>query len=120
MRVPIVPIATIKLRLSSISIEGASSNMARKKNPRPFQTWDDLYPIHQSFLPLLRRTNLRMSITRFQNRWILFGTKMPLECLKIIEESPKFVKTELKAVVAKTRDQASAPAPAPALSKQLS
>ncbi|GJR45953.1 hypothetical protein Tco_1314056 [Tanacetum coccineum] len=42
MRVPNVPIATIKLMLFPFSIEGAARIWLEKEPPRSIQTWDDL------------------------------------------------------------------------------
>ncbi|GJW53710.1 reverse transcriptase domain-containing protein [Tanacetum coccineum] len=168
MRVPNVPIATIKLMLFPFSIEGAARIWLEKEPPRSIQTWDDLVSkfINQ-FFPPSKTTNLRNEITRFQQRfdesfyeaWDRFNdllrasggkpfwTKMPRECLKIIESKSKVRQTRAKAVVAKVstnsstqavssdvaelkdivrallldkKNQASAPAPAPAKAVELS
>ncbi|GKE70949.1 hypothetical protein Tco_1529021 [Tanacetum coccineum] len=42
MRVPNVPITTIKLMLFPFSIEGAARIWLEKEPPRSIQTWDDL------------------------------------------------------------------------------
>ncbi|GJV16216.1 reverse transcriptase domain-containing protein [Tanacetum coccineum] len=91
MRVPNVPITTIKLMLFPFSIEGAARIWLEKEPPRSIQTWDDLVSkfINQ-FFPPSKTTNLRNEITRFQQRFIellLRGsgnilTKLPRECLK--------------------------------------
>ncbi|GJR13363.1 reverse transcriptase domain-containing protein [Tanacetum coccineum] len=168
MRVPNVPIATIKLMLFPFSIEGAARIWLEKEPPRSIQTWDDLVSkfINQ-FFPPSKTTNLRNEITRFQQRfdesfyeaWDRFNdllrasggkpfwTKMPRECLKIIESKSKVRQTRAKAVVAKVstnsstqavssdvaelkdivrallldkKNQASAPAPAPVKAVELS
>ncbi|GJY33463.1 reverse transcriptase domain-containing protein [Tanacetum coccineum] len=70
MRVPNVPIATIKLMLFPFSIEGAARIWLEKEPPRSIQTWDDLVSkfINQ-FFPPSKTTNLRNEITRFQQRF---------------------------------------------------
>ncbi|GJT77576.1 reverse transcriptase domain-containing protein [Tanacetum coccineum] len=70
MRVPNVPIATIKLMLFPVSIEGAARIWLEKEPPRSIQTWDDLVSkfINQ-FFPPSKTTNLRNEITRFQQRF---------------------------------------------------
>ncbi|GJU79779.1 reverse transcriptase domain-containing protein [Tanacetum coccineum] len=70
MRVPNVPITTIKLMLFPFSIEGAARIWLEKEPPRSIQTWDDLVSkfINQ-FFPPSKTTNLRNEITRFQQRF---------------------------------------------------
>ncbi|GJT97942.1 reverse transcriptase domain-containing protein [Tanacetum coccineum] len=60
MRVPNVPITTIKLMLFPFSIEGAARIWLEKEPPRSIQTWDDLVSkfINQ-FFPPSKTTNLR-------------------------------------------------------------
>ncbi|GJZ06403.1 reverse transcriptase domain-containing protein [Tanacetum coccineum] len=126
MRVPNVPIATIKLMLFPFSIEGAARIWLEKEPPRSIQTWDDLVSkfINQ-FFPPSKTTNLRNEITRFQQRfdesfyeaWDRFNDllracgnfldKMPRECLKIIESKSKVRQTRAKAVVAKVSTNSS-------------
>ncbi|GJX66339.1 reverse transcriptase domain-containing protein [Tanacetum coccineum] len=142
MRVPNVPIATIKLMLFPFSIEGAARIWLEKEPPRSIQTWDDLVSkfINQ-FFPPSKTTNLRNEITRFQQRfdesfneaWIsielpsmeTFLDKIPRECLKIIESKSKVsshtrAKRQLlqedivRALLLDKKNLASAPAPDPA------
>ncbi|GJW41778.1 reverse transcriptase domain-containing protein [Tanacetum coccineum] len=69
MRVPNVPITTIKLMLFPFSIEGAARIWLEKEPPRSIQTWDDLVSkFIKQFIPLLRH-DLRNEITRFQQRF---------------------------------------------------
>ncbi|GJQ98625.1 reverse transcriptase domain-containing protein [Tanacetum coccineum] len=133
MRVPNVPIATIKLMLFPFSIEGAARIWLEKEPPRSIQTWDDLVSkfINQ-FFPPSKTTNLRNEITRFQQRfdesfyeaWDRFNDllrasggnfldKMPRECLKIIESKSKVRQTRAKAVVAKVSANSSTQAVSP-------
>ncbi|GJR52747.1 reverse transcriptase domain-containing protein [Tanacetum coccineum] len=76
MRVPNVPIATIKLCFCHYTIEGAARIWLEKEPPRSIQTWDDLVSkfINQ-FFPPSKTTNLRNEITRFQQR---FSTRSEL------------------------------------------
>ncbi|GJU67361.1 reverse transcriptase domain-containing protein [Tanacetum coccineum] len=96
MRVPNVPIATIKLMLFPISIEGAvpEPNRLRKEPLRSIQTWDDLVE--------------------------LFGQKAR-ECFKNhSRESSNFKvrQTRARQLLPDIEEQASAPDPAPAPVKQ--
>nr|GFB17977.1 reverse transcriptase domain-containing protein [Tanacetum cinerariifolium] len=70
MRVPNVPSSLIKLMLFPFSLEGAARIWLEKEPPRSIQTWDNLVSkfINQ-FFPLLKTTNLRNKITRFQQRF---------------------------------------------------
>ncbi|GJZ31297.1 reverse transcriptase domain-containing protein [Tanacetum coccineum] len=154
MRVPNVPIATIKLMLFPFSIEGAARIWLEKEPPRSIQTWDDLVSkfINQ-FFPPSKTTNLRNEITRFQqrfielrSRWKLFGQNASRMFKNPSESKSKVRQTRAKAVVAKVstnsstqavssdvaelkdivrallldkKNQASAPAPAPATVKAV-
>nr|GEY73674.1 reverse transcriptase domain-containing protein [Tanacetum cinerariifolium] len=64
-----VPSSSIKLMLFPFSLEGAARIWLEKELPRSILTWDDLLSkfINQ-FFPLLKTTNLRNEITRFQQR----------------------------------------------------
>nr|GEX72505.1 reverse transcriptase domain-containing protein [Tanacetum cinerariifolium] len=70
MRVPNVPSSSIKLMLFPFSLEGAARIWLEKEPLRSIQTRDDLVSkfINQ-FFPLLKTTNLRNEITRFQQRF---------------------------------------------------
>nr|GEZ22568.1 reverse transcriptase domain-containing protein [Tanacetum cinerariifolium] len=70
MRVPNVPSSSIKLMLFPFSLEGAAQIWLEKEPPQSIQTWDDLVSkfINQ-FFSLLKTTNLRNEITRFQQRF---------------------------------------------------
>nr|GFA17871.1 reverse transcriptase domain-containing protein [Tanacetum cinerariifolium] len=70
MRVPNVPISSIKLMLFPFSLEGAARIWLEKETPQSIQTWDDLVSkfINQLFPPS-KMTNLRNEITRFQQRF---------------------------------------------------
>ncbi|GJT99153.1 hypothetical protein Tco_1094671 [Tanacetum coccineum] len=57
MRVPNVPIATIKLMLFPFSIEGAARIWLEKEPPRSIQTWDDLARFDESFYEAWDRFN---------------------------------------------------------------
>nr|GEX62267.1 reverse transcriptase domain-containing protein [Tanacetum cinerariifolium] len=64
-----VPSSLIKLMLFPFSLEGAARIWLKKELPRSILTWDDLLlKFINQFFPLLKMTNLRNEITRFQQR----------------------------------------------------
>nr|GFC29143.1 reverse transcriptase domain-containing protein [Tanacetum cinerariifolium] len=70
MRVPNVPISSIKLMLFPFSLEGAARIWLEKEPPRSILTRDDLVSkFIKQFFPPLKTTNLRNEITRFQQRF---------------------------------------------------
>ncbi|GJQ93799.1 hypothetical protein Tco_0004938, partial [Tanacetum coccineum] len=93
MRVPNVPIATIKLMLFPFSIEGAA------------RIWPSIY------------SNLGRSYSLNSAAGGNFLDKMPRECLKIIESKSKDI---VRALLLDKKNQASAPAPAPVKAVELS
>ncbi|GJY40959.1 reverse transcriptase domain-containing protein [Tanacetum coccineum] len=140
MRVPNVPIATIKLMLFPFSIEGAARIWLEKEPPRSIQTWDDLVSkfINQ-FFPPSKTTNLRNEITRFQQRfdesfyeaWDRFNDllracgyfleQIASRMFNYLESSPQgSFKHELKAVVARQEEPSLCSAPAPVKAVELS
>ncbi|GJW92435.1 hypothetical protein Tco_0169988 [Tanacetum coccineum] len=68
MRVPNVPIATIKLMLFHSLFEGAARIWLKRNPSIPFQLGIDLILIINQFFPPSKTTNLRMRSTRFQQR----------------------------------------------------
>nr|GEW20681.1 reverse transcriptase domain-containing protein [Tanacetum cinerariifolium] len=95
MRVPNVPISSIKLMLFPFSLEGAARIWLEKEAPRSILTWDDLVTKFDS-----------LNSTAGGN----FLDKMPRECLKIIESKSKVRESRAKAVVAKVSTSSSTPA----------
>nr|GEX58690.1 reverse transcriptase domain-containing protein [Tanacetum cinerariifolium] len=70
MRVPNVPISSIKLMLFPFSLKGAARIWLEKEPPRSILTRDDLVSkFIKQFFPPLKTTNLRNEITRFQQRF---------------------------------------------------
>ncbi|GJR69747.1 reverse transcriptase domain-containing protein [Tanacetum coccineum] len=125
MRVPNVPITTIKLMLFPFSIEGAARIWLEKEPPRSIQTWDDLVSkfINQ-FFPPSKTTNLRNEITRFQQRfdesfyeaWDRFNDLLRASVSSDVAE----LKDIVRALLLDKKNQASAPAPAPVKAVELS
>ncbi|GJS31514.1 reverse transcriptase domain-containing protein [Tanacetum coccineum] len=120
MRVPNVPIATIKLMLFPFSIEGAARIWLEKEPPRSIQTWDDLVSkfINQ-FFPPSKTTNLRNEITRFQQRK-LFAKVIQTPSTQAVSSDVAELKDIVRALLLDKKNQASAPAPAPVKAVELS
>ncbi|GJR29321.1 reverse transcriptase domain-containing protein [Tanacetum coccineum] len=120
MRVPNVPIATIKLMLFPFSIEGAARIWLEKEPPRSIQTWDDLVSkfINQ-FFPPSKTTNLRNEITRFQQRK-LFAKVIQTSSTQAVSPDVAELKDIVRALLLDKKNQASAPAPAPVKAVELS
>ncbi|GJZ47567.1 hypothetical protein Tco_0601399, partial [Tanacetum coccineum] len=102
MRVPNVPITTIKLMLFPFSIEGAARIWLEKEPPRSIQTWDDLVSKfinqacpHHGFSELhqldtfYNALNINDQDSLNSAAGGNFLDKMPRECLKIIESKSK-------------------------------
>ncbi|GJS56008.1 hypothetical protein Tco_0629370 [Tanacetum coccineum] len=96
MRVPNVPIATIKLMLFPFSIEGAARIWLEKEPPRSIQTWDDLSKVRQHELRKLFAKVIQNSSTQ------------------AVSSDVAELKDIVRALLLDKKNQASAPAPAPA------
>ncbi|GJT51270.1 hypothetical protein Tco_0977427 [Tanacetum coccineum] len=128
MRVPNVPIATIKLKLF-ILYRGSIRIWLEKEPPRSIQTWDE--SCLDRFNDLLRACPHHgfsecTELDTFYNALNIndqdslnsaaggnFLDKMPRECLKIIESKSKVRQTRAKAVVAKVSTNSSTQAVSP-------
>nr|GEV18595.1 reverse transcriptase domain-containing protein [Tanacetum cinerariifolium] len=123
MRVPNVPILSIKPMLFPFSLEGAARIWNEKEPPRFILTWDD--PItkfinqacpHHGFSELhqldtfYNALNINDQESLNSTAGGNFLDKMPHECLKIIKSKSKVRQSRAKAVVANVSTSSSTPA----------